>query len=190
MLEENQLSPILDVPPELVLELAVGIDTFDNICRKHGYGTSQIEHLRDDSGLKARVAKAEAELQKDGFTHKLRAGYGADLILRILISRGMDPSTPLSIALDIYKELVKTGDLVPKQALAQQTTNGFSITINIPKIDDQPGRTIEMNSDVNKDMNSVFEAEAVPSMGMSVPTMGTMNRDLNNALALPEDWDE
>lgn len=190
MHEENQLTRLLDVPPELVLELAVGVDTFDNICQKFGYSPVETAQLRHDVSLKARVLKAESELQKDGFIHKHRAAFGADSILKILIARGMDPSTPLSIALDIYKELVKTGDLVPKQALAQQTTNGFSITINIPKIDDQPGRTIEMNSDVNKDMNSVFEAEAVPSMGMSVPTMGTMNRDLNNALALPEDWDE
>lgn len=172
MLEETQLTPILDVPPELVLELAVGVDTFDNICRKHGYDTSQIEHLRNDNSLKTRVAKAETELQKDGFTHKLRAGYGADQILRILIARGMDPSTPLSVALDIYKELVKTGDLVPKQNLTQQTTNGFSITINIPKIDDQPGRTIEAHTEK-------------PILGTTVPSLG-----MNNALALPEDWDE
>lgn len=173
MHEETQLTRLLDVPPELVLELAVGVDTFDNICQKFGYSPVETAQLRHDVSLKARVLKAESELQKDGFIHKHRAAFGADSILKILISRGMDPSTPLSVALDIYKELVKTGDLVPKQALnPAQQGSGFSIIINIPKIDDQPGRTIEAHTEK-------------PILGTTVPSLG-----MNNALALPEDWDE
>lgn len=199
MLEENQLTPILDVPPELILELAVGVDTFDNICRKFEYNTSQIEQLRNDAGLKARVTKTEAELQKDGFTHKYRAAYGADTILRILITRGMDPSTPLSVALDIYKELVKTGDLVPKQAMVQQASNGFSITINLPEIGAQPGRTIEaknvtdlgtnipiLGTGVNSDDEGPVDTEANTGAG----SFEIVNRKLNSSLELPEDYQD
>lgn len=173
MHEETQLTRLLDVPPELVLELAVGVDTFDNICQKFGYSPVETAQLRHDVSLKARVLKAESELQKDGFIHKHRAAFGADSILKILISRGMDPSTPLSVALDIYKELVKTGDLVPKQNTQINQGSGFSINIVMSdgtsalQIGNQSARTIEME---NKK----------PILGAS----------MNNALALPEDLEE
>jgi hypothetical protein len=168
------LDPLVDIPPALVTELAVGVGSFEDICQKYGYDKHQIEFLRDTPALQRRVATIESELTKDGYTHEYRSRYVSDVALQVMHQRLLDPATPTSQVVDIYKETVKTGNLLPKQNVAQTVGSGFSITINIPNIDDQPGRIIEA------------KAEPVPISSMNEPNFGTTN----SALALPEDWQD
>lgn len=191
MQEETQevvrLSPLVDLPQELIIELAVGVGKFDDICRKHGYNTSEIEFLRESANLQRQVAKMESELTRDGLTHEYRARYVSDLALQEMTRRVTDPRTPTNTIIDIYKETTKTGNLQPKQNQVQaQGGGGYSITINIPQMNEQPGRTIEMNS---SNVGAV-DAEATPSMVMIVPDVGTVNRSLNSSLELPEDYQD
>ena len=204
----TQLDPLVDFPPELVIELAVGIDTFDNICRKHGYNTSQIEFLRNSPVLQRRVAATDSELTRDGVTHKFRSSYVSDVALKVMHQRLLDPATPTGQVIDIYKETVKTADLLPKNNQVAQQGGGYSLIINLPQVGDQPGRTIEARTK---------PIETVPDLGTTIPTLGTsvnsvdeglvdvealldkapletvnrdVNRVLNSAIELPEDWDE
>lgn len=186
MQEENQLTPILDVPPELILEVAVGVDTLESICQKYGYSTSHVEQLRNDAGFKARVAKTESDLQRDGFTHKYRAAYGADIGLQEMIRMLKDPTVSNALKVDIYKELVKTADLVPKQNVQQQAGGGYSITINIPQVGETPGRTIEMN----RSDEGLVALEDTPVAGPMIDMADSVNRNLNSSLELPEDYQD
>lgn len=171
---EHQLHPILDVPPQLIAEAAVGIDALEDICARYHYTPEQTEQLRNDPGFKVRVSRMEAELRKEGVTFRMRAGHAAEDLMADVWRRAKDPSVGLALKIDALKTLAKLGDLEPKQNLnPQAAAAGFSITINIPKVGEQPGRTIEMHN------------EPVPILSTNVPAPS-----MNNALALPEDYQD
>ncbi len=190
-MQENQsliptVDPMVDIPAEMVIEVAIGIGKLEDITARYGYSLQQTSQLRENERFKALVAKTESNLMQEGKLHEYRAAYVSDVALQILHQRAIDPSTSTGQVLDIYKETVKSGNLVPKQNLQQQGSGGYSIKIILPEIGSTPGRTIEMNSFSGEPV----EPEPIPSMGMTVPELGTMNRKLNSSIELPEDWDE
>lgn len=195
------LDPLVDIPPALVTELAVGVGKFEDICHRYGYDDEQIKFLQNSPALQRRVAAMETELTKDGYTHEYRSRFVSDVALQVMHQRLIDPTTPTSQVVDIYKETVKTGNLLPKQNQQQVTSGGYSITINIPKLDDLPGRIIEAKAepmpvlstndpifgmDVNRDVNRLVDAEPA----LVAASSENMNRNVNSALALPEDWQD
>lgn len=189
-IQEFQHHPVLDVPLQLIAEAAIGTSSLDEICARYNYSPEQTEQLRNDPGFKVRVSRAEQELAKEGVTTKMRARHVVDDMISEVWIQGKDPSVGLGMKLEIIKTLTKIADLEPKTNQLVQQGSGFSLVINLPAVGEQPGRTIEMN----KAETSAIDAEPLPSMGMTVPDMGTMNRvvnsTMNSALELPEDWDE
>ena len=189
-IQEFQHHPVLDVPLQLIAEAAIGTSSLDEICARYNYSPEQTEQLRNDPGFKVRVSRAEQELAKEGVTTKMRARHVVDDMISEVWIQGKDPSVGLGMKLEIIKTLTKIADLEPKANQLVQQGSGFSLVINLPAVGEQPGRTIEMN----KAETSAIDVEPIPSMGMTVPDMGTMNRvvnsAMNSALELPEDWDE
>lgn len=186
MQEEKTLNsdPVVNLPAELLIEVAVGIGTLENICLKYGYSVKQIDFLRGDERFKALVARTEANLMKEEKLHELRSAYTADVALRILHQRVTDPSLSTGQVLEIYRETVKNGNLLPKPNLSQSVGSGYSITINIPQVGETPGRTIEMN---RSDEDPVT-LEAKPVAGPLLDVNRKVNRKLNSSLELPEDY--
>lgn len=176
---EQFLHPILDVPPQLIAEAAVGVDKLPEICARYGYTPEQAEQLRNDPGFKVRVSRMEAELKKEGVTFRMRAAHAAEDLVRDVWNKATSPEVGLALKIEALKTLAKLGDLEPKQNLnTQAAAAGFSITINLPQVGEQPGRTIEAHS------------EPVPELGMTLPILGTTNRTINSAIELPEDWQD
>lgn len=182
--EEKAFHPILDVPPQLIAEAAVGVDTLEKICARYHYTPEQTELLRNDPGFQVRVLRMEAELKKDGVTFRMRAAHLAESLLPDIYRVALDPSTSLTNKLSVFGTLVKLGELEPKPAAVAAQGSGFSITINIPQVGEQKGRTIEMNSDVS----TVCDAEPLLVAGFGGNDTPGVNSNLNSSLELPEDW--
>lgn len=180
--QDVRLSALVDVPEAMIIELAVGVNGFDDICRKYNYNTSQIEQLKANEPFRAKIIKMESELTREGYTNEFRSRWLADVSMRILHERLNDPRTPTPVVLDIHKEMVKNGNLGPKTNVAQTGNGGYSITINLPTVGEQPGRTIEMNTEVNRPVS----VEPI----LVAASSENMNRNLNSSLALPEDWQD
>lgn len=180
--QDIRLSALVDVPEAMIIELAVGVNGFDDICRKYNYNTSQIEQLKANEPFRAKIIKMESELTREGYTNEFRARWLADVSLRILHERLIDPRTPTPVVLDIHKEMVKNGNLGPKPNVTQTGNGGYSITINLPQMGEQPGRTIEMNS-------SDVGSDGVKPLLVAAP-IETVNRHMNSSLELPEDWQD
>jgi hypothetical protein len=188
MSETNEfpLHPVLDVPLQLVAEAAIGTSSLEEICARYNYSPEQTEQLRNDPGFQVRVSRMEQELSKEGVTTKMRARHVVDDLIGEVWIQAKDPAVGLGMKLEAIKTLTKIADLEPKQNIQQQGSGGYSIKIILPEIGSTPGRTIEMNSFSGEPV----EPETIPSMGMTVPELGTMNRKLNSSIELPEDWDE
>ena len=180
---EFHLHPILDVPPQLIAEAAVGIDSLEDICARYHYTPEQTAQLRNDPGFKARVSRMEQDLKKEGVTFRMRAAHAAEDLMADVWQQAKDPKVGLSMKLDALKTLAKLGDLEPKQnAQAAAQGSGFSLVINLPQVGNQPGRTIEMNRDVS----TACEAEPL----LVAASVENVNRSVNSSLELPEDWQD
>jgi len=169
MPDEFALHPILDVPAQLIAEAAVGIDSLEDICARYHYTPEQTALLRNDRGFEVRVSRMAAELKKEGVTFRMRAAHAAEDVMAEVWLRAKDPEVGLALKIDALKTLAKLGDLEPKQNAPQVAAgNGFSITINIPQVGEQPGRVIEAST----------EPTLLPAVSR------------NQALELPEDWED
>lgn len=180
--EIQNFHPILDVPSQLIAEAAIGTDTLENICARYHYTPEQTQMLRNDPGFQVRVLRMEAELKKDGVTFRMRAAHLAEALLPDIYRVASDPSTSLTNKLSVFGTLVKLGELEPKPAAVAAQGSGFSITINLPQVGEQKGRTIEMNSSTGEPVDA--EPLLVAASSESV------NRKLNSSLELPEDYQD
>ena len=125
------LHPIIEVPPMLVLEAAVGVDTLDSICERFGYDQTQTAQLRNDPGFKRAVQEQEVQLRKEGVTFKMRVQKAADDLMGVVWRESKDERVPVSVKLDVLKVFAKLADYEPKTNAPVQTGSGFSITINL-----------------------------------------------------------
>lgn len=163
---------ILDVPQNLILEAAVGLDPLADICARYGYTPEQTRQLADNHGFQVQVSRAANEMKKDGVTFRMRAAHAAeDLIGDIWLSTKKS-TTGLMQKIEAFKVLSKMGDMEPKNTASVAAGSGFSITINIPT---QP-----------QEEKPVVIAEDV-EFTMTLPT--AQPRALNAELALPEGWE-
>lgn len=125
------LHPVVDVPQMLLMELAIGLDTFDDVCLRYGYTPEQTEALRADKGTAIQVSRMANELKSDGITFRRRAAHAAEDLVGIIWREARMTSTGLTTKLEALKTLAKLGNLEPK-AEAQVSGAGFSITVNLP----------------------------------------------------------
>lgn len=125
------LKTIADLPSALIDDVCFGMATLPDIFEKYGYTPGSAEVFREDTMFKRLVTVRKAELDKEGITHKVRAGMVADSALMALAARIKDPNTATPILLDAYKAVAKNAGLEPRGAEVQATGTGFSIQINL-----------------------------------------------------------
>lgn len=125
------LHPIIEVPPMLVLEAAVGVDTLDSICERFGYDQTQTAQLRNDPGFKRAVQEQEVQLRKEGVTFKMRVQKAADDLMGVVWRESKDERVPVSVKLDVLKVFAKLADYEPKTNAPVQTGSTFGIRIII-----------------------------------------------------------
>ena len=126
------ISSIADLPPALIDDVCYGTSDLPEIFAKYGYSDAVAETFREDPTFQRWVSVRSAELEKEGQTHKIRAGRVADKALMAIAMRLDDPNTPASVLHDYYKTTSQNAGFVPKNVESAQGS-GFSITINIPK---------------------------------------------------------
>lgn len=166
-------NPVLDVPQNLILEAAVGLDPLADICARYGYTPEQTEQLAANRGFQIQVDRAATEMKRDGVTFRMRAAHAAEDLIGDIWLAAKKSTTGLMQKIEAFKVLSKMGDMEPKAAVQANAGSGFSITINIPK-------------QVQEEA-PVVEAEDV-EFKMTIPK--ARPSPLNAELALPDGWTE
>ena len=137
-------NPVLDLPPSLVLEVALGADPVESICAQYGYDEERTAAIRSSKHFWKIVKEQEAELDKNGLSFRLRAKrVTEDMIGRLWLQAKTD-AVPFAAKLDFLKTAAKLADLEPK---ATQITPGvgFSITFNLGGAEAQITQTKTLN---------------------------------------------
>lgn len=117
-------------PAMLPFELALGIHSLEAILDGHGLSLYDWEIIEDNPLFKREVAAAMLEVAESGMSFRRKAAVQAETYLLDMDNLMNSVDTAPSTKLDIFKTLVKCGDLEPKDSKAGATAGQFNIQIN------------------------------------------------------------
>jgi hypothetical protein len=121
--------PILNLDPKFVLELAAGLEDPDKIATRYAYQPDAWQSLKNDEHFRKVVEAKRTELQKSGYTFRLKAALAAEDLLDDVYIGAKSIDASLASKLEAFKYLTKLGGLEPKED--KQVQQGPAFTINI-----------------------------------------------------------
>lgn len=126
----------LDVPAQLVWEVAAGVEDPTLVAQRFGFEGSKWERLSQWPPFIQAVQRQRAEFEREGVTFRLKAGLMAEQVMDQMFKQAVGTDSTLLQKLSVFNSLVEVAGLKPdKKAVAQgdgAATPRFSITINIP----------------------------------------------------------
>lgn len=120
----------VDVPPELVLAIATGLEDADDLAYRHGIVGERWRALKAWKPFQDAVAKQRAELEQNGFTFRLKAKLLTEDVFDEAYKIARSNDATLMQKLEFVKLGAKLADMEPKQTAAVAAGPGFSISIN------------------------------------------------------------
>lgn len=134
-------------PPQLVFDLALGLDGYEAIEARYSLTREQLDRLYALPLFRQEVALLKRELANNNSIFKHKAKIQAESYLTEMDALMQEPSTPASTKLEIFKTMAKYGDLEPKEAksekdAAAQVVIRIESNVRDPLIDITP-RTVE-----------------------------------------------
>lgn len=125
---------IRKLPDRLFLDLAIGLDSFEDICDNYNIPESELPSLDEDPLFRRRVRLAKQAVHDDGVAFKARCRTIVADAIATVESIIEDPEAPASVRLEAFKTLVKFGELEPKQDVKSvaSMSPGLSLTIIAP----------------------------------------------------------
>lgn len=127
----------LDVPAQLVWEVAAGVEDPTAVAARFGFEGAKWERLSQWEPFITAVQHQRAQFQKEGVTFRLKAGMMAESLMDQMFKQAYSMDSTIMQKLSVFNSLVDVAGLKPekKQAAAVDANAApkFSITINIPQ---------------------------------------------------------
>lgn len=126
----------LDVPAQLVWEVAAGVEDPAIIAARHGFEGDKWERLAQWAPFITAVQQQRAEFERNGITFRLKAGLMAEQMMDQMFKQAISNDSTILQKLSVFNSLVDVAGLKPdKKAQADSANQApkFSITINIPQ---------------------------------------------------------
>ncbi len=122
---------LVDIPPEMVASIAMGMEEPDEIASRHGFTGTRWEKLKAWKPFNDTVAVQRAEFEKTGVTFRLKSAMKADMLADQVFVAAMGNTVPLGQKLSALQYFTRAGDLEPKDTGKVNNMDGFSISINL-----------------------------------------------------------
>ncbi len=119
-----------DIPDPFYLEVAIGVNTFEEVCDNYGLSPADVEALETDPMFGRRLRQAKTSVEEDGRAFRARCRNIVSNNLITVEGLMRDPDTSPSVQLEAFKTLVKYGELEPR-AVETQGSGGPSLTLTI-----------------------------------------------------------
>ena len=120
-----------DVPAQLVAELAIGVDSPDEIASRFGIDGRKWEALKAWKPFLDAIEQQRAEFERSGYTFRVKSAMKADAISDALFVQAMRNDATLLQRLEALKVFAKLGELEPNPKSAAPQGPTFSITIDL-----------------------------------------------------------
>lgn len=130
----------LDVPPQMALAIASGIEDPARVAERHGFDEDQWEALKVFEPFVKLIDAKKVELRTAGVTFRLKCGMISEMMLDDLYTAAIAEGTSFSSKLEFTKFASKAAglDAPPKEEASTGST--FSITINLGQ-----GKSVSVN---------------------------------------------
>lgn len=145
---------ILDVPPQLVLEVAYGVEEPEVIASRYGFAGNEWLSLKAHEPFIRQVEDKKAELKASGYVFKMKAAFMAEDLLTDLYKKAKEDDASFSVLLETIKFTAKAAGLDAPVKTDQAPGNKFSITIDLGQ-----GQSVKV--DVNQSAEKVVDSEDV-----------------------------
>ena len=149
-----QPQPALDVPQELILNVAMGMEDPKEIASRYGFEGIKWEKLQSWKPFIDAVASKKAELETSGITFKIKAKALTEDVFEDAYKIARSNDATLLQKLEFVKLGAKLGDMEPKTNVQAQAGPGFSITINLSPPKAEP-------LTIDEDIKQIEQTEAI-----------------------------
>lgn len=123
------LTPINHWDPRLILDLAMGISSVDEILHRHAVTDEAYRALCDNTHFRRELAVARKDFQENGITFKAKAKIQAESYLPVVDEIINDPTTTAATRMDAIKSIVEWADLKPKKDSGPQQATQVNVNI-------------------------------------------------------------
>lgn len=118
--------------PRMVFDIALGLDTTEEILERYDVGAQEYEQLCAHPEFRRELAAQMADIKQNGAGFRAKAKVQAEMYLAEVHRIVTDPETPTTVQMDAIKNVVKWADLEPKDKSKDGDKTGaqFNIQIN------------------------------------------------------------
>jgi hypothetical protein len=139
-------------PPQLVFDLALGLEGYEEIELRHGISKDDLEKLYNHTVFRREVANLTRELRESNKIFRAKAKTQAEFHLETMNDLMSAPETPASTKLAIFQTLAKYGELEPvvqrenteKEKQEAQVVIRIESNVRLPEVDITP-KTLALN---------------------------------------------
>lgn len=122
---------MVEVPPEMVIAIAMGLEEPDVVASRHGFAGEKWEKLQSWKPFLDTVAAQRTEFEKSGLSFRIKAAMKADLLADKLFVDAMGNDVTLLQRMEATKLFAKLGNLEPKEEKTAHAGTNFSISIDL-----------------------------------------------------------
>ena len=137
------------LPPELVTEVALGIEPATTLFKRYGYSDAEYQQISTSTWFSKEIVAKRAALEADGFNFPAKMKMLAEDLMTEAYLHAKE-SDSVSAKLEVGKYLAKLADLEPRANAQAVSGPGFQINISIPSMQ-------------NEQVTSVIDIGAAPA---------------------------
>lgn len=159
-------NPALYLSPEMVNELALGMDDMYAIAARHGLSRYEFDQLSDQQWFGQLLVTRRMLLADQGVTFPLKAAMMAEELWQDIFAKHKGGDLQVALALDMAKQLTEIAGMKPKDRMPGAAVGGpaFQININIGEAAPPEPRKAKA-----PDPKQVIEAKPVVSVAFGDP---------------------
>jgi hypothetical protein len=123
-------NPAMYLSPEMVLDLALGMDPPYDIAARYGLSRSEFDKLQAQEWFGRAVAQKRLEVSENGQMFSQKAAMMAEELFQQLFKAAITGNLAHPIVMDLTKQLTEIGQLKPRAAVGV-SAGGPAFQINI-----------------------------------------------------------
>jgi len=125
------LNPALYLSPEMVAELALGVDPPVDVAAKYGFELKDFLQLQAQPWFAEAVYRERERQQKEGITFQSKAKMMAEEMWVDLYKEAKSNLLKPELKVDVAKQLTEVAGMKPKNPVTQTGPAGPAFTVNI-----------------------------------------------------------
>lgn len=176
-------NPAMFLSPEMVQELALGMDTPYDVAATYGLSQREFDKLQAQPWFGELIAKKRMELADTGILFTAKAAMMAEELWQKLYQHATAGTLAHTVMLDVAKQLTDIGKLRPIPGQPGDTGAKFQININVGEIKENV-RMVDKAIDVTPTISIPLDILPPKPEGFRVPDFKLTPDLVGNAQAV------